>query len=44
MLECEECKAYTYHTEKNRRNSPDRIALNKFCPRCRSRRGFKEKR
>ena len=44
MLECGECKTYTYHTEKNRRNNPDRMTLNKFCPRCRCRQAFKEKR
>ena len=45
-LECGECKSYTYHTEKNRRNDPDRITLTKFCPspKCRCRREFREKR
>ncbi len=43
-LVCNECKAYTYHTQKNRRNDPDRIELTKFCPTCRCRRGFREKR
>jgi large subunit ribosomal protein L33 len=45
-LECNECKSYTYHTEKNRRNDPDRITLTKFCPspKCRCRREFREKR
>lgn len=41
-----ECKPYSYHTEKNRRNTPDRIELKKFCPSstCRSVKVFKEKR
>ena len=34
-MNCTECKAYTYNTEKNRRNTPDRVELKKFCPRCR---------
>ena len=25
---------FTYVTKKNRRNTPDRLELNKFCPRC----------
>ncbi|MFL2664740.1 MAG: 50S ribosomal protein L33 [Dehalococcoidia bacterium] len=40
------CKPYSYHTEKNRRNTPDRIELKKFCPSppCRKVQVFKEKR
>jgi large subunit ribosomal protein L33 len=34
-LACNECRERIYHTEKNRRNDPDRLALKKFCPRCR---------
>jgi large subunit ribosomal protein L33 len=34
-LACVECKERNYTTEKNRRNDPGRIELNKFCPRCR---------
>ena len=33
-LACEECKERNYITKKNRRNTPDRLELNKFCPRC----------
>jgi large subunit ribosomal protein L33 len=33
-LACTECKERNYITEKNRRNSPDRLELAKFCPRC----------
>ncbi len=35
-LECTECKERNYTTEKNRRNDPGRLELNKFCPRCRT--------
>jgi large subunit ribosomal protein L33 len=34
-LACNECRERTYHTEKNRRNDPDRMELRKYCPRCR---------
>ena len=27
---------YTYVTRKNRRNDPQRLELNKYCPRCRT--------
>ena len=43
-MNCTECKAYTYNTEKNRRNTPDRIELKKFCPVCRKPQLFREKR
>jgi large subunit ribosomal protein L33 len=34
-LACSECRERSYTTEKNRRNDPDRLELNKYCPRCR---------
>jgi large subunit ribosomal protein L33 len=34
-LACTECKERTYTTEKNRRNDPGRMELQKYCPRCR---------
>lgn len=33
-LACTECKERNYATTKNKRNNPERIELNKFCPRC----------
>ncbi|KAA8826756.1 50S ribosomal protein L33 [Bifidobacterium reuteri] len=33
-LACTECKERNYITTKNRRNTPDRLELKKFCPRC----------
>ena len=33
-MACEETKEPNYTTNKNRRNDPDRIQLQKFCPRC----------
>ncbi|MCH2320442.1 MAG: 50S ribosomal protein L33 [SAR202 cluster bacterium] len=35
-LSCTECRERTYHTDKNRRNDPDRLELKKYCPRCRT--------
>jgi large subunit ribosomal protein L33 len=43
-LACTECRSRTYTTEKNRRNDPDRLELNKFCPRCRARKPHRETR
>ena len=34
-LACPDCRERTYHTEKNKRNDPERLVRNKFCPRCR---------
>ena len=33
-LECSVCHERTYLTSKNKRNNPDRLAINKYCPRC----------
>lgn len=43
-LVCSKCKAYMYTTEKNKRNDPDRLNLNKFCRKCRQKTEFVEKR
>ena len=42
-LDCE-CGKYSYHTEKNKRNTEGRLELTKYCPPCRERKTFKEKR
>ena len=42
-LDCE-CGKYSYHTEKNKRTTEGRLELTKFCPTCRERKTFKEKR
>lgn len=34
IMACVECREHNYATEKNRRNDPSRIELNKYCPRC----------
>ncbi len=34
-LECTECKERNYTTEKNKKNTPDRLQLRKYCKHCR---------
>ena len=34
-LRCNECKQRNYNTVKNKKNTPDRLELNKYCPFCR---------
>ena len=33
-LECTDCKERTYNSSKSLRNDPQRLELNKYCPRC----------
>ncbi|MSQ35366.1 MAG: 50S ribosomal protein L33 [Dehalococcoidia bacterium] len=41
-LACDDCKSRNYHTEKNKKNDPERLGLNKFCRKCRSYKSHKE--
>ena len=43
-LACETCKERNYITKKNRRNTPDRLELKKFCPKCHSHTAHRETR
>jgi large subunit ribosomal protein L33 len=43
-MACAVCKNRNYITKKNRRNDPDRIALRKFCPTCRTHTEHRETR
>ncbi|MBX5493229.1 MAG: 50S ribosomal protein L33 [Chloroflexi bacterium] len=43
-LACTVCRERNYHTEKNKRNDPDRLTLNKYCPRCRKHQEHREAR
>ena len=36
-LACTECKQRNYNTMKNKKNSPDRLEMNKYCRFCRKR-------
>ena len=33
-LQCTECKEINYRTEKNKKNTTERLELNKFCKKC----------
>ncbi|MCL5266355.1 MAG: 50S ribosomal protein L33 [Chloroflexi bacterium] len=41
-LACGTCKSRTYTTFKNKKNDPDRLELNKYCPKCRQATPHKE--
>lgn len=34
-LRCNECKQRNYNTFKNKKNTPDKVELMKYCPFCR---------
>ena len=38
MLACTECKQRNYNSMKNKKNTPDRIELNKYCRFCKKQR------
>ena len=35
VLRCNDCKERNNYTKKNKKNTPDRIEMKKYCPRCR---------
>ncbi len=41
-MACTDCKERNYATEKNKRNTPDRIELKKYCSSCRKHTPHKE--
>ena len=41
-LACQECKERNYVTTKNKKNTPNRLEMNKFCRRCRCHRLHRE--
>jgi len=41
-LQCTECKEKNYTSTKNKKTTPDRLELKKFCPRCRQHKPHKE--
>ena len=43
-LACTECGEENYYTDKNRRTTPDRLELKKYCPRERKHTLHREKR
>ncbi|AYO31904.1 MAG TPA: 50S ribosomal protein L33 [Thermoanaerobacterales bacterium] len=34
VLACTECKQRNYFTQKNKKNDPDRLEMNKYCKHC----------
>ena len=34
ILKCTVCGEETYITSKNKKNDPDRLEVNKYCPKC----------
>ena len=44
VLKCQECGEENYLTSKNKKKHPDRLELNKYCPRCKKVTVHKEKK
>ena len=44
VLKCQECGEENYLTSKNKKKHPDRLELNKYCPRCKKVTLHKEKK
>ena len=43
-LKCTECGEENYITSKNRKNNPDRLEKEKYCPRCQKKTLHREKK
>lgn len=43
-LQCTVCKEENYRTEKNKKNTTDRLEIKKFCKRCKQQTDHKEKK
>ncbi|MCH7951126.1 50S ribosomal protein L33 [Patescibacteria group bacterium] len=41
-LKCSECGAFNYITERNKVNTPEKLAIRKYCKRCRKHTEHKE--
>ena len=41
-FECTECKNRNYNSFKNKKNDPDRLTFNKYCPFCKKHTAHKE--
>jgi len=41
-LKCAECKSVLRPTEKNKKNTTDKLSLNKYCPKCKKHTEHKE--
>jgi large subunit ribosomal protein L33 len=43
ILQCEACK-YRYHTDKNKKTTPQKLSFKKYCPECHKHMVFTEKK
>lgn len=43
-LQCTECQNINYRTQKNKRNTTERLELKKYCKFCRKQTNHKEKK
>ena len=43
-LICSECKNENYYTDKNKKTTPERMEIKKYCPNCRKHTIHKEKK
>jgi len=43
-LVCSECKNENYYTDKNKKTTPERMEIKKYCPFCRKHTVHKEKK
>ena len=43
-LKCTKCDSENYRTEKNKKNTTERLELNKFCKKCKEVTTHKEKK
>jgi large subunit ribosomal protein L33 len=41
-LECTECKNINYHSRKNKKNTPNRLEVSKYCKHCKKHTAHKE--
>ncbi|TFG84107.1 MAG: 50S ribosomal protein L33 [Erysipelotrichales bacterium] len=44
MLKCSECNEENYINTRNKKKHPDRMLVNKYCPRCNKKTAHKEKK
>ncbi|MBI5025413.1 MAG: 50S ribosomal protein L33 [Nitrospirae bacterium] len=42
LLQCTECKNRNYSTTKNKKNTPDKLNIKKYCRHCRKHTAHKE--
>ena len=43
-LKCTVCNEKNYRTSKNKKNTTERLELNKYCPKCRKHTAHKEEK